>query len=1006
MQLRRALIAIFLPITLTGIWLMISASQTAADAQAKPLAKGLSPKEELATFHIAKGFRAELVACEPNVVDPVAINFDEDGRMYVTEMPGYPNDGVATGTITSGRIKLLEDLDGDGFYEQCTLFADRLRLPTCAMPWNGGVLVAVAPDVLFLKDTDGDGKANSRRTLYTGFDLSNSEQLIDGLQWGLDNWVYGCAGTAGGTVRSVEKADQPAVALHGRGVRFHPEQPGSLEPTSGGGQYGLASDDWQQWFVNTNNQHLRHIVLPDHYLRRNPWLPVSAVTLDIPDHGPACKVERISPFEAWRVERTRRRREHEAQRFPATELVPGGYVTSGCSPVVYTGDIFPESYRGNTFICDPANNLIHRDILVPHGATFIARRDDTGHEFMASTDNWFRPAFLTVGPDGALYVADFYREIIETPLSLPDDFRRTLNLDTCGKGRIWRIVPEGPRQPRKRPALSKASTEELVHHLADANSWWRLTAQRLLVERQDRAAVPALANLAKSAVSPQGRVHAVWTLHGLHALNEALIKNALKDSDAHVREQALRMAEGSLAASADLRSAVAALADDPAPRVRFQLAFTLGEVNSPETAGALAKIARRDGGDPWTQTAILSSCRATAPALLETLAQDKEFTDWSKPPPPQLFRRLAALVGARGSDSDLAKALALVVPKNTCPQTWQAAILEGLGQGLQNSNRSLSRLWEQPPPALQEAMDKVRPFFQMFALVVKDSKAELPGRLAAAQMLGYGPDATALAALQELLAPQNPAELQLAGIRALSLHENSRIADLLLASWSSYSPAVRREVVEVMFARSERLPVLLKAIREKKVLAGQLEPFRLQQLRKLPNRQLRAEAVALLAGEVAADRQKIVETYRPALALKGDAANGKTLFKKTCSTCHRLENGGTEVGPDLLSALRTKTREGLLIDIFDPSREVDPRYINYIVTNKAGRVFTGMVAAETASSITLRRAEKAEDTILRTQIDEIQATAKSLMPENLELQLSKQDVADLIAYLRLVSTLP
>ena len=175
MQLRRALIAIFLPITLTGIWLMISASQTAADAQAKPLAKGLSPKEELATFHIAKGFRAELVACEPNVVDPVAINFDEDGRMYVTEMPGYPNDGVATGTITSGRIKLLEDLDGDGFYEQCTLFADRLRLPTCAMPWNAGVIVAVAPDILFLKDTDGDGQANSRRTLYTGFDLSNSE---------------------------------------------------------------------------------------------------------------------------------------------------------------------------------------------------------------------------------------------------------------------------------------------------------------------------------------------------------------------------------------------------------------------------------------------------------------------------------------------------------------------------------------------------------------------------------------------------------------------------------------------------------------------------------------------------------------------------------------------------------------------------------------------------------------------------------------------------------------
>src|SRR5438270_7483124 len=380
----RSLLYSFIPIALIGTLLAVLPAGAAGDSKpSKALARGLSPSEELATFQIAKGFRAELVACEPNVIDPVAINFDEDGRMYVTEMPGYPNDGVATGTITSGRIKLLEDLDGDGFYEHCTLFAQGLRLPTCAMPWNGGVLVGNAPDIVYLKDTDGDGKANTMRTLYTGFDLSNSEQLIDGLQGGLDNWVYGCAGTAGGTIRSVEKPNLPAIALRGRGVRFHPETAGSLEPTSGGGQYGLAADDWQQWFVNTNSQHLRHIVLPDHYLRRNTSLPVSAVTLDIPDHGPACKVFRISPFEAWRVERTRRRREHEAQRFPATELVPGGFVTSGCSPVVYTADAYPESHRGNTFMCDPANNLIHRDILVPHGATFIAKRGDADHEFMA-----------------------------------------------------------------------------------------------------------------------------------------------------------------------------------------------------------------------------------------------------------------------------------------------------------------------------------------------------------------------------------------------------------------------------------------------------------------------------------------------------------------------------------------------------------------------------------------------------------------------------------------------
>src|SRR5205085_59835 len=207
------------------------------------------------------------------------------------------------------------------------------------------------------------------------------------------------------------------IVLRSRGIRFHPESPGSLEPTSGGGQYGLAPDDWQQWFTATNSQHLRHIVLPDHYLRRNPSLPVSAVTLDIPDHGASCKVYRLSPFEAWRVERTRRRQGGpDARRFPPTELVPGGYITSACSPVVYSADLFPALYRGNTFVCDPANNLVHRDVLTESGATFSAHRGEAGCEFLASTDTWFRPVNLTVGPDGALYILDFYREVIETPL--------------------------------------------------------------------------------------------------------------------------------------------------------------------------------------------------------------------------------------------------------------------------------------------------------------------------------------------------------------------------------------------------------------------------------------------------------------------------------------------------------------------------------------------------------------------------------------------------------------
>lgn len=960
----------------------------------------LSPRAECATFRLPNGFHAELVACEPDVVDPVAMAFDEDGRLYVAEMRGYPNAGVATGTISSGRIMRLEDRDGDGYFETATVFADGLRFPTGLMPWRGGLLVANAPDLIYLEDTKGEGKADRRRTLYTGFSLGNIQQLLNSLQWGLDNYVHACAGLEGGTIRSAEKPDAPVVTLRGRGIRFRPSVPGSLEPTSGGGQYGLAQDDLGRWFTATNSQHLRHIVLPDHYLRRNPSLSVGAVTVDIPDHEAACQVFRVSPFEAWRVERTARR-----PNFPPAERVPGGYVTSACSPVVYAADAFPPAYRGNTFVCDPANNLIHRDILAPNGATFTARRADEGCEFLAATDNWFRPVHLTLGPDGALYVLDFYREVIETPLSLPDDIKKRVNLESRGRGRIWRIAavtPAGTVKPHK-PALSKATAKELVARLAAPNLWWRLTAQRLLVERRDHTAVAALKELARSPKSAAGRVHALRTLEGLETLDDQLLVEALRDTDPGVREQALQMTDGRLATSAALRAAVVALADDPSVRVRFQLAFTLGEADAPELVAALAKVARRDVGDRWIGMAVLSSTGRSAAAVLDSLASDKDFVTAASAERLDWLARLARLAGAEATDLELARVLDLLPATGEAPEAWQLRLLDGLGQGLRAGARPPEQMWEQPPTLLKDAVARARALFDQAATVAADEKRPIHERLAAARLLASGPFPPARKSAPALLTPQTPSELQLAAIRMLTPHARPQVAGLLLAPWSAYSPAVRREVTEALFARADRLPHLLDALKSGQVLANQLEPMRLEQLRTHADARLRQQARTLLAGNIASDRQKIVASYRAALDLEANVDRGRQAFRKHCATCHRLENEGRDVGPDLRSAIRDKSGEYLLIAILDPSREVDPRYLNYVVTTKTGQMITGLIASETSSSLTLRRGEGAEDTILRSRIETIEATPKSVMPEGLEMQLSRQDVADVIAYLQSVT---
>ncbi|HZN59790.1 MAG TPA: PVC-type heme-binding CxxCH protein, partial [Planctomycetota bacterium] len=630
----------------------------------------LEPANALRSFQIREGFQIQLVAAEPDVVDPVALAFDEEGRMFVVEMRDYPFEpgkGQSPEQIArahSGRVRVLEDVDGDARVDRSKIYADAISWPTGILCYRGGTFVTAAPDVLYLKDEDGDGVAERREVVFTGFARNNVQGLVNSLCWGLDNHVWGSSSSNGGEIRRTAAGrggspDAP-VGLRGRDFRFLPGDSaaacGPMEPAAGGGQFGMCFDDWGDRFVCNNSSHVRAVALETRYFERNPVLPAPACIVDIAEDGGAAPVHRSSAAEPWRLVRTRwRAASAERSRFAATELVPTGFFTSATGIHVYRGDAFPPEFRGSVFIGDVGGNLVHRKILVPKGSIFTACRPpgEVTREFLTSTDNWFRPVAFADGPDGALYVLDMYRETIEHPDSIPESIKSHVDLKSGDdRGRIYRIVPEGyARQPR--PRLGAATVSELVGCLDSPSAWWRETAQRLLVERHARDAAEPLRSLAREGTHPRARLHALWTMDGLDVLSRGDLERAFTDRDPGVREAALRLAERFLKPDdrrdakqdASLVAPILRLAGDPALRVRRQAALALGFVASPEAAVALAAVARRRPLDDWTRAAVLSSCREHAADVLTALSSGSEA--------------LAAVNGA-GSEDDLRGTLALL----------------------------------------------------------------------------------------------------------------------------------------------------------------------------------------------------------------------------------------------------------------------------------------------------------------------------------------------------------
>lgn len=968
----------------------------------------LEPAEAAQSFEIEPGFALELAAQEPQVTDSVALDFDEQGRVFVVEMLGYsenPDDML-------GCIRMLEDADHDGRYEKSTIYADGLAWPTGVICYDGGIFVAAAPEILYFKDVDGDGKAEVRKVVFTGFGTHNVQGLLNSFRWGLDNRIHVAVSSCGADLRRADQPDAEPLVLRGRNFSFDPKTL-DFAPTSGASQHGYFIDPLGREFTCHNGNHIQQIVLEDDYLSRNPHLVAPSALRSIGFEGPSADVFRISPIEPWREIRTRLRAKGIVPGMVEGGGRPAGYFTSATGVTIYTGDAWPAEFRGNAFMGDVGSNLVHRKTLESPAddVALIARRVTPGKEFIASRDTWFRPVQFSNTPDGNLMVLDMYREVIEHPDSLPPIIKKHLDL-TSGRdrGRLYRVVRSDRTEAERREQLNRklphgATTAELVAMLDHPNGWHRTTAARLLFERNDPAAVALMRELlAKPQAAVAGRLLALYGLASAGQLDAQLLQTTLANREPALREHAARLAgrwlrdpqQGDAKSRHDVETALVTLADDPELNVRYQAAFALGEVGSDRVAdrvAGLASIVRKNLGNAYVEAAVLSSLHRDGEQMLHALLADRELSATSAG--QKLLAELARQIGARGEKPELASLgndlVAVRKSNESLANELLVAVMRGAGANAAAVLREMNSQAAEIAPLIEllvtEALTRA-----------VDADAEAPQRVAAIQQLAMGEFAAVAPTLGELIAPHEPQEVQLAALATLGQFGDAEVAAPVLEAWRGMSPAVRLQAGELLLSRAATATALVAALEEEQLTPRDLDPALVQRLQTHADGDVRQRAAAALAA-TSQGREEVLAAYQETLKFDGDAAKGRDLFRQHCAVCHRRDGYGTEVGADLATVV-TRTPEALLVNILDPNREVDPKYIQYNVVTVDGLVHSGVVTGETASSVTLTGAEQKRQTVPRAEIDQMQSTGLSLMPEGFERSLDVQQMADLIAYLR------
>jgi putative membrane-bound dehydrogenase-like protein len=971
------------------------AAESAVDVAADlPRLDPLDAAAARQSLRLAAGFRVELAAGEDLLASPVAIAWDEDGRLFVAEMRGYSEHREER----LGRIRLLTDTDDDGIYDRAGVFAADLAWPTALCCSDGGLFVGDAPDIVYLKDTDGDGTADVRRTVFTGFGTRNVQGLLNSFTFAADNRIHGSASSTGGRVR--QPGADAAVDLSRRDFSFDPRSL-DLRAETGGAQHGLSFDDEGGKYVCHNSDQAIRCMIEDRLLSRNRFFPAPDAKASIAADGPQGEVFRMSPVEPWRVLRTQMRVAGLARGPIEVGGKATGYFTSATGITAVGGDAFGPELSGMLVIGDVGSNLVHRKRLVAAGCGVRAERIDAGCELVAAADNWFRPVQFANGPDGGLWIIDMQREVIEHPDAFPPEIKRHIDLDSGrDRGRLWRLVPDGYRR-RPTPRLSQATTAELVDLLGHANVWHRDTAQRLLFERRDPAAVSLLDRLARDdTAAPRGRRRALWLLAGQGGLAAGHVLAGLDAEDRQVRIAAVRLSERVVGAGDDGRRVadrlVAMASAEPEAAVRMQVALAAGWLDGDRRRRVVDAVLRQDAADPWCRVAAFTSLEDGAGDLLVSWLADATLV--TRDGVADVLTGLAAQVARRGDagelDAVVGAAAALASHADGRESGWAAAtaVLVGLRGSGESTSRSVA--------ALLDTADRRRDLEQLVRWNrqrVLDAQSPVSARLAGIRGLAIAPLADVADSFAALLAAGQPEAVVRAALTTLDGLRDPAVANVLIAAWGGLTTDGRTQAAAALARDPQRIGVLLDAVAAGMVPEADLPRTLVDNLRGFPLESVRNRARDVFGELPAVSRTDLLEAYRPSLA-RGDAASGGRLFARHCAGCHRVDGVGREIGPNLV-AMQARGAEAILLGVLDPNREVQPQYVAHTVVTADGRVVTGLVVAESEASVTIRSADGGEQTIARDDIEEFLSTKKSLMPEGFERELDLRAMGDLLAWL-------